>query len=120
MTAHRTTENTMPDYFDVFRRNGLRKISDLDERFLTNWSAADPERPETAARFVTGILLDHTRRAARSLGPGWLDRIFRRWLLYKASRKFRLSRAACANVRAVFERNPGQAVHDLYLHRSDL
>jgi hypothetical protein len=53
MTAHRTTENTMPDYFDVFGRNGLRKISDLDERFLTNWSAADPERPETAARFVT-------------------------------------------------------------------
>src|SRR5438552_2215806 len=120
MSAHRTTENTMPDYFDVFGRNGLRKISDLDECVLANWSAADAERPETAARFIAGVLLDHTRWSARSLSPGWLDRIFRRWLLRNATRKFGLSRAARANVRAVFEQNPGRAVHDLYLHRPDL
>ena len=106
----------MSDYVD----GSLRDILELQGRVLTNWSATDAERPETAARFVAGILLDHTLCSTRCVGPGWLNRRFRRWLLYKAIRKFGLSRAARANVRAVFEQNPGQAVHDLYLHRPDL
>jgi glycosyltransferase involved in cell wall biosynthesis len=110
----------MHDYFDVSRRSSLREIVHSDVGSLTEWSAADAERPETAARFVAGVLLDHTRRSAHCLRPGWLNRRFRRSLLHEATRKFRLSRAARANVRAVFEQNPGRAVHDLYLHRPDL
>jgi len=106
----------MSDYVD----GSLRDILELQGRILTNWSATDAERPETAARFLAGILLDHTCCSTRSPGPDWLNRRFRRSLLHEARRKFGLSRAARANIRAVFEQNPGRAVHDLYLHRPDL
>src|SRR5438552_9326276 len=120
MTAYLSADNKMRDYLDVSKMSSLREIIDPDKATLTEWSAADAERPETAARFAAGILLDHTLCSTRCVGPGWLNRRFRRSLLYEAIRKFGLSRAARANVRAVFEQNPGQAVHDLYLHRPDL
>jgi glycosyltransferase involved in cell wall biosynthesis len=110
----------MQDYFDVSKRSSLREIVHWDVGPLTEWSAADAERPETAARFVTGVLLDYTRCSARSPSPGWLDRRFRRWLLRNGRKRFGLSKAAVANIRAVFEQNPGRTVHDLYLHRPDL
>src|SRR5438270_11021581 len=120
MTWDPATENDMSDYLDVFADDGLREIIHWDVGQLSEWSAADAERPETAARFVTAVLLVHTRCSARSLSPDWLNRRFRRSLLHEARRKFGLSRAARANIRAVFEQNPGRAVHDLYLHRPDL
>jgi glycosyltransferase involved in cell wall biosynthesis len=110
----------MRDYFDVLEGSSLGEILDLDERVLTEWSAADAERPEAALRFVTGVLLNHKRCSVRSLGPDWLKRRFRRWLLYKATRKFRLSRAARANVRAALEQDPSRVIRDLYLQRPDL
>ena len=110
----------MSDYVDVFVDGSLRDILELHRRILPNWSAADAERQETAARFVAGVLLERARGSARSYSQGWFDRRSRRWLLRHAKRKFGLSKAACANIRAVFAQNLGRAVHDLYLHRADL
>src|SRR5207302_2544028 len=48
-----------------------------------------------------------------------LDFTFRNWLI-KHWKRFELSANAVANIRAVFEQNPGRVIHDLYLHRPDL
>ena len=109
------------DNFDIFNEKQLGTICDSRVLSLNRWSRTDAEAQLRAARFILGIFRDE-RQQSRTLlrsGPRRLDASFCRWLI-RHRRKFALSSKAIANIRAVFEQNPGRAVHDLYLHRPDL
>jgi len=71
------------DLFDVYHLKTLAAIIDSRGKPLSDWSPADAESPESAARFILGLLRD--KRGLRGRFPNALsDSKFRDWLMARA------------------------------------
>jgi glycosyltransferase involved in cell wall biosynthesis len=117
--AKSSTAQRPGDLFDVYHPKTLAAIIDSRGKPLGDWSLADAESPESAARFVLGLLREKSRLRRRF--PNALsDSKYRDWLVARAAPDFQRSAAAALNIDRVFLRQLGSAVREFYLHSPEV
>jgi glycosyltransferase involved in cell wall biosynthesis len=117
--AKSSTAQRRADLFDVYHQKTLAAIIDSRGKPLSDWSPADAESPETAARFILGLLRDE--RGLRRRFPNALsDSKYRDWLMVRAVPDFQLSAAAASNIDRVFLRKLGSVVREFFLHSPEV
>jgi len=107
------------DLLDIYHRKTLAAIIDSRRKPLSDWSPADAESPDGAARFVLGLLRDQPDLRRRFPNPT-RNSEYRDWLVSRAESDFSLTSAAASNIEKVFSQNPGAGVREFYLHTPEV